>query len=119
MNSDVSLALMAKVTAVFAQQGQFLTFPMTPIAWQVARLGFQDGGLSPVDTLNAMAEFSHMVNVVPVGVMYPSSEESIISDVLHDVFASGVLARSIKTAQEETDYQAAVAELFTTPGWTA
>ena len=114
MNSDVSLALMAKVTAVFAQQGQFLTFPMTPIAWQVARLGFQDGWLSPVDTLNAMAEFSHIVNVVPVGVMYPSSEESIISDVLHDVFASGVLARSIKTAQEETDYQAAVAELFTT-----
>jgi hypothetical protein len=105
---------MAKATAVFAQQGQFLTFPMTPIVWQASRLGFQDGALSPVDTINAMAEFSHMVNVVPVGVMYPSTEESIISDVLHDVFAAAILARSIRTPQEEADYQTALAELFKT-----
>lgn len=114
MNSNVSLALMAKATAVFARENQFLTFPMTPVVWQAARLGFQSGALSPIDTLNAMAEFSHMVNVVPVGVMYPSTEESVIWDVFHDVFATAVLAHSTRTPQEEADYKAAIAELYTT-----
>ncbi len=114
MNSDVSLALMTKATAVFAREGQFLSFPLTPMVWQAARLGFQGGALSAADAVNAMSEFSRLANVIPAGVMYPPTEQSVIWDVLHDVFASAVLARSIRTAPEEASYQAAVAELYTT-----
>jgi hypothetical protein len=113
MDSIVSLALMAKASAVFAGDDQFLSFPITPIVWQAARLGFQSGGLSPTDTVGAMSEFSRLVNIVPTGVMYPPQEESLLWDVYHDIFSSATLARSIRTSQEENDYQAASAILYT------
>jgi hypothetical protein len=57
MNTDVALALMAKASAVFAREGHFLSFPITPVIFSAPHLSFQGGGLSPIDALNAMAAF--------------------------------------------------------------
>lgn len=114
MNADVALALMAKATAVFAREEQFLSFPISPIVFSAEHLSFQDGSLSPLDALNAMAEFSRRMNIIPDGVVYPPVEDTTMWSVFHDLFSSGLVARSARTQEEERDYQTALALLYDT-----
>jgi hypothetical protein len=114
MNADVLLALMAKASAVFAREGEFLSFPLTPLVFSAAHLGFQDGTLPPSESLTAMAEFSRIINTIPDGVVYPPAKAAILWDVFHDVFQTAQLANSNRTQEEERQYQAALAVLYST-----
>jgi hypothetical protein len=114
MDSTLSLALMMKAKRVFERDSDFLSFPLTPIAYGPSDLSFLfDATPSAIDLTNLSA-FSTLVNMIPDDVVWPPSEVNYLWDAYADVLHNADLAPSTRSADEEKEYDAAVAVLYTT-----
>jgi hypothetical protein len=105
MDSQISLALMAKAKLVFERDDTFLAFPITPLTYDKAQLNFasDDAG----QNVRRLLEFSQLVDRIPQGTIWSSWDDRSLSDVYVDILSAAKLAESNRTAGEETAYQEA------------
>jgi len=114
MDATLSLALMMKAKIVFERDSNFLCFPLTPISYVPGDLSFLvDATPSAIDLTNLSA-FSTLVNMIPDNIMWPPSQVNYLWDAYADVLHNADLAQSTRTADEEHNYEAAKAILYTT-----
>ena len=111
LDSPIALAVMTKAQKVFANPETFLSFPLTPVAYDIADLAFAGGGALSRELVLKLAEFSRVVNLVPSGTIWPPNEERYLWSVYDDVLATGALAESTLTADEQAAYDQANAVL--------
>ena len=113
MDSTLSLAVMMKAKIVFERGSDFLCFPLTPISYVPSDLSFLfDAAPSAVDLTNLSA-FSTLVNMIPDDLMWPPSQARMLWDAYADVLHNADLAQSTRTADEQQQYDAANAVLYT------
>lgn len=112
MDATIALAMMAKAKLVFEREDTFLSFPLTPKAYNKQQLNFmQNGGLSNEVMLN-LSEFSRLVNRIPGNSVWEDTEERYLWKVYDDVMKTAKLAASNRTPAEEADYQKALQFLY-------
>jgi hypothetical protein len=108
MDSPVALALMAKAQAVFGSENFFLSFPVVPQPFTKEKLSFIAGGTVSAESLTGIAEFTRLVNLEPGKPVWLPTGDTYLWDAYGDVLKSAQLALSIRTAEEEVSYQAAL-----------
>jgi hypothetical protein len=108
MDSEVALALMTKVKLVFERAGNFLSFPLSTIAYKKSDLSFVQGELTE-DRLLKLKDFSLLVNQIPDGTLWPSTEEQYLWDVYYEVLKLATLAPSAHpvTPEQTAAFEAA------------
>lgn len=113
MDSTLALALMMKSKIIFERDSNFLSFPLTPIAYTPDQLSFLlDATMTPAD-LTALSSFSSLVNMIPDGATWPAADVRYLDDAYGDILRNADLATSTRTPDEEKQYQDALAVLYT------
>lgn len=113
MDSTLALALMMKAKIIFERDSNFLSFPLTPIAYTHDQLSFLlDATMTPAD-LSALSSFSSLVNMIPDGATWPAADVKYLDDAYGDILRNADLATSTRTPDEEKQYQTALAVLYT------
>lgn len=111
MDSEVALALMTKVKLVFERDGNFLSFPLSTIAYKKNDLGFVQGELTE-ERLVKLKDFSLLVNQIPDGTLWPWTEDRCLWDVYYEVLKLATLAPSTQPGTPEQAAAFAAAHKF-------
>ncbi|HBP86204.1 MAG TPA: hypothetical protein DD706_00740, partial [Nitrospiraceae bacterium] len=113
MDSVVQLALMSKAKKVFETEGTFLSFPVTPLAYNKEDLEFflQDTAENLRQSEANLTAFSTLVNLIPNDEAWLPADAHFLWDELDYVLREGTLASSTRTPEEEEVYQEALAYL--------
>jgi hypothetical protein len=98
---------MVKAKKVFEREGTFLSFPLSPIAYEKEQLSFVSSNELTTESLLNLSEFSRLVNHVPSGVIWPPTEERYLWDVYDEVLKTAKLASSLRTSEEEKAFEKA------------
>lgn len=112
---DVAVkGIAAKVQEVFAADGQFLSFPLAPVAYRTEDLDFLSPDGLTANQLATLAELSELVNRLPrvSQVWATDAADRHLWDVYADVLGAE-LATSERTTAEEQAYQRAYGYLHT------
>lgn len=111
MDAAAQLALLVKARSVFEAQDTFLSVPVAPLPFTRRRLDFyaQDTAEELADSLSNLQAFSRVVNMIPSGITWAPADTTLW-DVYRTIL-QGEFAESSRTADEEADYQQAVAYL--------
>jgi len=107
MDAAIQLALMSKAKSVFGNNQTFLSFPVTPLPFTKQQLSF----MSDLNLTNLQA-FSSLVNLIPHGEAWLPTEAQYLWDVYASVLEEADFAQSIRTPEEEAQYQKAHRFLF-------
>jgi hypothetical protein len=116
MDAQILLALFTKAQTVFEREGTFLSFPITPPTYSPSDLSVLNGKVSSGDDLRRLSEFSHLVNLIPDGIVWPPSNERYLWEVYGQVLRDARLAEASRTDAEEEQYQEARRFLHVTRG---
>lgn len=109
MDSTAQLALMVKAKKVFENERTFLSFPITPLPFTKQQLSFMSD-----QNLHNLQTFSLLVNMLPSGEAWLPSEEQSLWDAYGYVLrgTDTDIAESLRTPEEEEDYQQALHYLY-------
>lgn len=113
IDARVVLALATKASQVFAQDGTYLSIPLSPLAYEADAIS-AISDLTP-EGARMEAELSCLVNTIPDGPIWRPVGGSYLWDVYGHVLADAELATTRRTAQQEKRYRKALAVL-TVPG---
>src|SRR5262245_31316657 len=114
IDATVVLGLVGKAAQVFSEPRTYLSFPLSPIPIERARLrAIVHDPLSPVGQ-SALAEFSLLVNELADGPIWQPDGDQRLWDAYGDVLAGAELAQATRTPEEEADYQRAYGLLYHT-----
>ena len=109
IDAQVVLALATKAAQVFAQNGTYLSIPLSPLAYRSDAISaIQD---QTPEGARMEAELSCLVNRIPDGPIWGPVGERYLWDVYGDVLANAELASTKRTAKQEKKYRAALAVL--------
>jgi hypothetical protein len=109
MDSIAQLALISKAKKVFGTESTFLSFPVTPLAYQKDDLEFFSQK-SASDLLKSKANlnaFSTLVNLIPRSEAWLQTDPQFLWDDYDYVLKQGVTAVSSRTPDEEIAFQEA------------
>ena len=112
MDSQVACALIGKMAELYTNSGTYLSFPLTAIAYSPAQLDSLRNQPVTSDAINQQAQFASLFNLVPGGPLWPPSSPSLLWNLYDQILNSMVLAKSLRTPEEETRYRAALAVLY-------
>jgi hypothetical protein len=121
MDNNVVTALMAKLELLFGgAEEDFLAFqipgvPVSPDSLRFSPDG-EETGLSPQEALNAAADFSRLVNLVPSVSSRMSSDGRMLWSVYETVLTQAVVASGGYTEAEKAELQKAK-ELLNSQKW--
>ena len=106
MDNDVAAALMAKIELLFGgTEDDFLAFQIPGFPVSPDSLNFGQGGgetsLSPQEALNAAADFSRLVNLVPSVSSRLSSDGRMLWSVYETVLKGAVVAPGVDFSEGE------------------
>jgi hypothetical protein len=106
MDNDVAAALIAKIELLFGgTEDDFLAFQIPGFPVSPDSLNFGQGGeetsLSPQEALNAAADFSRLVNLVPSVSSRLSSDGRMLWSVYETVLKGAVVAPGVDFAEGE------------------
>ncbi len=112
MDSVAQLALMSKAKKVFGNEGTFLSFPVTPLAYKKEELDFfsQETADDLRQSKKNLNSFSTLVNLIPDNEAWLPTETRFLWDEYEHVLNQGICASSTRTAEEEA-YKEALAYL--------
>ena len=118
MDMTTLAALMLKAKRVFASDKTFLSFPVTPLAFQPRELDFfdQSSGQALAASLAAHRTFARLVNMIPTGEAWQPVGSDFLWDVWQSILGTAELAQSTRTSAEEAAYRAAEAVLHREDG---
>jgi len=107
MDSTAQLALISKAKKVFGSENIFLSFPVTPLAYQKEDLEFfsQKSGLDLLKSKANLSAFSTLVNLIPRGEAWLPTDSRFLWDEYEYVLKQGVTAASNRTTEEEIAFQ--------------
>jgi hypothetical protein len=111
MDAAAQLALLVKARSVFETQDTFLSVPVAPLPFTRRQLDFYAQGTAAElsASLTHLQAFSRLVNMIPSGMTWAPADTTLW-DVYRTIL-QGTFAESTRTADEEADYQQAVAYL--------
>jgi hypothetical protein len=113
MDAAAYLALLAKAKLVFESADTFLSFPvLSQLTYDVEDLRFGGDG-SAAEHLANLSEFSRVTNRVQRGVVAATDGDEYLWDVYDEVLSNADLAEPALTGEQEREYDAALALLYT------
>jgi hypothetical protein len=113
MDARTLLALMTKAKQVFETGDTFLSFPaLSPPVYSPEELAFAAEGLASTDHLAELVEFARLTNVMPTGVIAPTSSEEYLWEVYDEVLRTARVAAGTLGPAEQSAYDAAMALLY-------
>jgi len=109
MDSIAQLALMSKAKKVFGTESTFLSFPVTPLAYQKEDLEFfpQNGASDILKSKANLNAFSTLVNLVPRSEAWLQTDPQFLWDNYEYILKQGITATSNRTPDEEVAFQEA------------
>lgn len=115
MQATTLCALMLKAKKVFAKEQTFLSFPISPLPYAPQQLDFFDRSTAAalLESNRHRKEFSIIVDAIATGEAWQPTGDLQLSETYDAVLDSAELAISTRTAEEESEYQAARAVLRT------
>lgn len=113
MDSVAQLALISKAKKVFGNEGTFLSFPVTPLAYKEEELEFflQDTAADLIQSKKNLHAFSTLVNLIPNNEAWLPTETRFLWDEYEYILNQGICATSTRTPEEEVAFQEAKAYL--------
>jgi hypothetical protein len=114
IDASVVLGLAGKATDVFAEPDTYLSFPFAPYGFDQSRLRALVDDPMSAEGLQALAEFSLLVNEVPNSQIWQPDSADRLWDIYGDVLDAVELAELPRTAEEEADYRRAFDLLYET-----
>lgn len=113
MDSIAQLALISKAKKVFANEGTFLSFPVTPLAYKKEDFEFfsQETAEDLIQSKENLHAFSTLVNLIPSDEAWLPTETRFLWDEYENILDQGICATSTRTPAEEKAFQEAKAYL--------
>src|SRR5687767_6863924 len=113
IDAQVVLALATKAAQVFAQDGTYLSIPLSPLAYRSEAISAIHDHTP--EGARMEAELSYLVNTIPDGPIWRPVGARYLWDVYGHVLANAELASTKRTVKQEKNYGAALSVL-TVPG---
>ncbi len=113
MDTATQLALISKAKKVFAADDTFLSYPVTPLRFDKRQLNFTDQHDADAARLSLrnLESFSTLVNLIPEDEAWMPSETEFLWDIYNDILRQAEYATSLRSPEEEADYQKTLAFL--------